>query len=70
MNRWSRSLAQIFIAPLAIGAAIIAGLILGLTGDGIGDMAAWVLTAIAPLVLLYALRRSTLSPNPQNRNGH
>lgn len=49
--------AQVFAWPAAIGCAAIAGLVLGLTGDGLRDLAAWLLVGIAPLTIIAALLR-------------
>ena len=69
MIRPRQSLARLFAAPLAIGMAMIAGLVLGLTGDGIGDVAAWTLTAIAPLMLLLKLYSSHSSLKSHHAKG-
>lgn len=48
--------------PLGIGVASLAGLVLGLTGDGWRDLAAWLLLGIAPAIVLAAwLRRDRAS---------
>ena len=52
-----QSTGRIFRWPIAIGVASIAGLVLGLTGDGLRDVAAWVLVGIAPAVLIVGLLR-------------
>tara|TARA_R110002072_G_scaffold22383_15_gene78165 strand:+ start:4597 stop:4803 length:207 start_codon:yes stop_codon:yes gene_type:complete len=58
MSRISRqTTARIFLWPLALGVASLAGLILGLTGDGWRDIAAWLLLGLCPLVILGALLR-------------
>lgn len=54
-----QSTAQVFAWPAAIGCAAIAGLVLGLTGDGLRDLAAWLLVGIAPLTIIAALLRRT-----------
>lgn len=56
-TRHRQSNAQVFAWPAAIGLAAIAGLVLGLTGDGARDLAAWILVGIAPLTLAAALLR-------------
>lgn len=48
---------QIFAWPAAIGCAAIAGLVLGLTGDGLRDLAAWILVGLAPIIIVAALLR-------------
>lgn len=58
MSRVSRqSTGRIFLWPLVLGVATLAGLILGLTGDGWRDIAAWLLLGLCPLVILGALLR-------------
>lgn len=60
MSRVSRQKTRtIFAWPLALGVATLAGLVLGLTGDGPRDIAAWALLGLAPLVILGALLRRT-----------
>ena len=58
MKTARQSLLRIFAIPLLIALATIAGLILGLTGDGARDVAAWTLTGLAPLIILAALWRA------------
>lgn len=48
---------HIFRWPLLLGVATLAGLVLGLTGDGMPDLLAWLLVGLAPLVILVALLR-------------
>ena len=49
----------IFAWPLLLGIAAIAGLVLGLTGSGWRDSAAWLLLGAGPLVIIAAwMRRS------------
>lgn len=58
MSRVSRQPTRtVFAWPLALGIATLAGLVLGLTGDGLRDVAAWTLLGLAPLVILAALLR-------------
>ncbi len=52
-----QSTGTIFRWPLAIGFASIGGLVLGLTGDGLRDVAAWILVGSAPAVLIAGLLR-------------
>ena len=54
-------LRTIFAVPAAIGAASVLGLFLGLTGDGLGDLLAWLLVGLAPLTIAAVLLRR--SPN-------
>ncbi|MBU2342577.1 MAG: hypothetical protein KKE77_15205 [Alphaproteobacteria bacterium] len=68
MSRVARQTTRsIFAWPLALGAATLAGLVLGLTGDGLRDVAAWTLLGLAPLVILGALLRRTPAPSPSPR---
>ncbi|RXZ65018.1 hypothetical protein ETX26_09405 [Pelagerythrobacter rhizovicinus] len=50
-------MAGIFALPLVLFAASMAGLVLGLTGDGAPDVAAWVLLSLPLLAVLVAWRR-------------
>ena len=61
MKRSGRRLRTIFAVPAAIGAASLLGLFLGLTGDGLGDLFAWLLVGLAPFTLVAVLLRR--SPN-------
>lgn len=58
-KRSQRSIAQVFAIPLAIALTTIAGLVLGLTGDGWRDGAAWLLAGIAPFSIIAAVLRRT-----------
>lgn len=52
------SVAQVFAFPGALLVVTVAGLVVGLTGDGARDTLAWALLAIPILTLAYAwLRR-------------
>ena len=52
------SIAGVFAVPAALLIATIAGLVIGLTGDGARDAAAWALLALPLLALAIAwLRR-------------
>ncbi|MXP42572.1 hypothetical protein GRI75_13080 [Altererythrobacter soli] len=57
MQRRKRSVARVFAWPLALFAATIAGLVLGLTGEGWRDAAAWLLLGSVPAVMIFALMR-------------
>ncbi|MDP4538346.1 hypothetical protein Q9K01_01720 [Qipengyuania sp. DY56-A-20] len=58
MSRVSRqTTARIFLWPLALAVATLAGLVLGLTGDGWRDIAAWVLLGLTPLAIFRAMLR-------------
>lgn len=46
-----------FAWPLMIGAAMLIGLVSGLTGNGPRDVIAWLLVGLAPLILVAALSR-------------
>lgn len=61
MKRQSRPTRTIFAVPAAIGAASLLGLFLGLTGDGLGDLLAWLLVGLAPFTIAVLLLRR--SPN-------
>lgn len=61
MKRSVRRLRTIFAVPAGIGAASLLGLFLGLTGDGLGDLFAWLLVGLAPLTIAAVLLRR--SPN-------
>ena len=63
-----RSPARVFAWPLALAAASLAGLLLGLTGGGWRDLLAWGLLGAAPLTVFAAwLRRDRLSSSPSFR---
>ena len=57
MKKQGRRSRTIFAVPAAIGAASLLGLFLGLTGDGLGDLFAWLLVGLAPLTLAAVLQR-------------
>ncbi|MBY6013294.1 hypothetical protein KUV75_00025 [Qipengyuania gaetbuli] len=61
MKRSVRRLRTIFAVPAAIGAASLLGLFIGLTGDGLGDLVAWLLVGLAPFTIAAVLLRR--SPN-------
>lgn len=49
-------LRMIFAVPAFLGAAALAGLVVGLVGDGGWDVAAWLLLGLLPASLLFAWR--------------
>lgn len=51
-----QTLSAIFLIPIILGAASIAGLIIALTGDGWRDGAAWLLLGLPVMATLWALR--------------
>lgn len=54
-----RGPAAIFAGPAVIACASLAGLVLGLTGEGWRDAVSWLLLGLAPLAILcFWLRRS------------
>lgn len=59
-----QSTMQIFFWPLIISIAALAGLILGLTGDGYRDMVAVALVALGPVLIILSLRRKSQTRNP------
>lgn len=55
MRRASRQgLGQVFAVPLVLLVTTIAGLVLGLAGDGLPDWAAWALLSLPILAVLRA----------------
>lgn len=61
MSSRGRHPRHIFAIPAAIGLASLLGLFLGLTGDGLRDVLAWLLVGIAPFTIATVLLRR--SPN-------
>ncbi|MDT0576062.1 hypothetical protein RM533_07660 [Croceicoccus sp. F390] len=65
MSRSSRtsarqSVSRVFAWPLVLAAASLAGLILGLTGDGVLDVLSCLLIGLVPISIVAAwLRRET-----------
>lgn len=57
MSRPDRRFRDIFTIPSAIGAASLLGLVLGLTGDGLRDLLAWLLVGLAPFTITAVLLR-------------
>ncbi|MBO9518202.1 MAG: hypothetical protein J7493_09060 [Porphyrobacter sp.] len=58
-RRRPRSLAVVFGVPLVLAAMTLAGLIVGLAGEGLHDLIAWLLLAPLPAVLVWAWVRRT-----------
>ena len=52
-----RTLGAIFLLPLLIGLASLAGLISGLAGDGLADLVAWAGLAVPVIAILWAWSR-------------
>ena len=48
---------RVFAVPAALGIATVAGLVIGLTGDGVADVIAWLLLAVPLGALLLAWAR-------------
>ena len=61
MSRPGRKAMRVFAMPLVIGIASLVGLVLGLTGDGVRDILAWLLVGLAPLTIFAALSRRSSS---------
>ncbi|MCA0978795.1 hypothetical protein LCM19_10505 [Qipengyuania flava] len=64
MKSARRKPSAIFAIPLLIGMALLAGLILGLTGEGARDALAWALAGLAPVTLFFGLLRRTPKRSP------
>lgn len=62
-RRARRGIAQVFALPLVLFAASVGGLVLGLTGEGAPDLAAWALLSLPLLAVLVAWRRRA-RPSP------
>ena len=56
-RRARQSLAAVFALPLVLFATSVLGLVLGLTGDGLPDVAAWMLLSLPILAVIVAWRR-------------
>ena len=54
----------IFAGPLLIAAAMLIGLVLGLTGNGPRDALAWGFAGLAPFTLLFGLLRRAPRRSP------
>jgi len=58
-RRVSRGLGRVFAIPLLLAAATLAGLVIGLAGDGTNDIFSWLLLALPIGALAFAwLKRS------------
>jgi len=58
-SRRQRGLGRVFAVPLLLAAATLAGLVMGLAGDGINDALSWLLLAVPIGVLAFVwLRRA------------
>ncbi|WP_165853572.1 hypothetical protein [Aurantiacibacter aquimixticola] len=51
---------RVFASPLLIAVMTLAGLLLGLTGDGVRDMVSWLLLGAVPCVIVTAFVRSRI----------
>jgi len=58
--RRRRGLARIYGIPAVLAAASLAGLIAGLNGDGLFDLAAWIGVGLPLIAIAAAWRRRTL----------
>ncbi|WP_374408940.1 hypothetical protein [Pelagerythrobacter sp.] len=56
-KRPPQTLGRVFALPIALFAASCAGLVLGLTGEGAPDLAAWALLALPIIAILAAWQR-------------
>ena len=58
-SRRPRGLGQVFAVPLLLAAATLAGLVMGLAGDGLNDVLSWLLLAVPIGVIAFVwLRRA------------
>ena len=58
-SRRLRGLGQVFAVPLLLAAATLAGLVMGLAGDGLNDVLSWLLLAVPIGVIAFVwLRRA------------
>ena len=64
------TLLQTFAIPLTLAIATVAGLILGLTGDGWRDLASWLLLIVSLLPIRAAFARRRSSAHRNARLGH
>ncbi|KRA84453.1 hypothetical protein [Altererythrobacter sp. Root672] len=56
-RRRSRSLAGVFGVPFALAVMTLTGLVVGLAGEGLHNLIAWLLLAPLPAVLTWAWAR-------------
>lgn len=61
-----QSVAHVFALPLMLFVASVAGLVLGLTGEGLPDIAAWALLSL-PLVAVAVAWRRRGRTSPQRK---
>ncbi|MXO75215.1 hypothetical protein GRI40_08300 [Altererythrobacter aerius] len=55
--------------PMTFACAILAGLVLGLVGDGAPDILSWALLGAVPLAIAIAWsRRARSAPSPKGRS--
>ena len=66
-RRGRRSVLRVFAIPAILFAASLAGLVLGLTGDGLRDALAWLLLSLPLLAVGVAWRRRGL-PSRYRKN--
>lgn len=66
-RRARQSLAAVFALPLVLFATSVLGLVLGLTGDGLPDVAAWVLLSLPILAVIVAWRRRGQPPHSKQK---
>ena len=67
LRRARQSLAVVFALPLVLFAASVLGLVLGLTGDGLPDVAAWMLLLLPILAVIVAWRRRGQPPHSKQK---
>lgn len=65
-RRTRQGFTHVFALPLALFAASLAGLILGLTGEGMPDVLAWAFLSL-PLIAVAAAWRRRGRPSPQRK---
>ena len=58
-RRRPRGIARIFGAPLVLALLTLAGLVVGLAGEGFHDLLSWLVLASVPAVLAWAWLRRT-----------
>ena len=66
-RRARQSLVAVFALPLVLFATSVLGLVLGLTGDGLPDVAAWVLLSLPILGVIVAWRRRGQPPHSKQK---